>query len=322
DDLAPAGRLVQADLRPADRQHGEGGAGQASRRSPRVDVPALRGSHPARGLPGDGQDDAGARVGQHGPGIPRADPVHTGPAALGRDRRDGLRPAQGDLRVPPGAHLPHDRAGRRDQPGVAQDPVGPSRGDGGEPGDRRRGGSLRGPALPGDRHPEPDRAGGHLPPARGPARPVPDEDVVGLSGPCGHDRAARQRRRPRPGLPRHPGDHRSHDLADERTGGPGLRRPRRHRLRRGAGRGVPPPAARQAGPVCPGVSGLHPRRQDVGGRGRPRPRGARRHQGARRARAVPPAAARCRGAVRRGQRADRHRNPARRRRPADRPGRL
>ena len=38
-------------------------------------------------------------------------------------------------------------------------------------------------AVHGDRHPEPDRAGRHLPAAGGPARPVPDEDLGRLPGP-------------------------------------------------------------------------------------------------------------------------------------------
>ncbi len=46
----------------------------------------------------------------------------------------------------------------------------------------------RAAAVHGDRHPEPHRAGRHLPAARGPARPVPDEDLR---------RLPRRRRRPR-----------------------------------------------------------------------------------------------------------------------------
>ncbi len=49
------------------------------------------------------------------------------------------------------------------------------------------------PPVHGDRHPEPDRAGRHLPAARGPARPLPDEDLARLPRPGGHRRAARQR---------------------------------------------------------------------------------------------------------------------------------
>ena len=64
------------------------------------------------------------------------------------------------------------------------------------------------PAVPGDRHPEPHRAGRHLPAARGPARPLPDEDRGRLPRPRRHRRAARQRQGPRPRVPGHPGDHR------------------------------------------------------------------------------------------------------------------
>ena len=49
-----------------------------------------------------------------------------------------------------------------------------------------------GRAVPGDRHPEPHRAGRHLPAARGPARPLPDEDRGRLPRPGGHGRAARR----------------------------------------------------------------------------------------------------------------------------------
>ena len=45
---------------------------------------------------------------------------------------------QGDLQLPPGPDLPRDRAGRRDQPRLAEDPVGAARGDGGGARHRRR----------------------------------------------------------------------------------------------------------------------------------------------------------------------------------------
>ncbi len=44
----------------------------------------------------------------------------------------------GKLRLPSGPDLRHHRAGRRDQPGLAEDAVGAARGDGGGPGHRRR----------------------------------------------------------------------------------------------------------------------------------------------------------------------------------------
>ena len=237
-------------------------------------------------VPGTGKTMLARALANTVAGQPRPDPVHPRPAALRRHRRDRLRPAQGHLRVPPRPDLPHDRAGRRDQPGLAQDPVGAARGDGGGPGHRRRRRPLGRPAVHGHRHPEPDRAGRHLPAARGPARPVPDEDLGRLPGPRGHRRAARQRRGPRPRLAGHAGHHRRRRRPDERPRRRGVRRPGRGRLRRRARRGVAPPAARQARPVAARLPGPHPGRQDLGGGRRPRPRRARRHQGARRAGAV------------------------------------
>ena len=89
-------------------------------------------------FPGTGKTMLARALANTVQGSARADPVHPRPAAVRRHRRDRLRPAQGHLRVPPGPDLPHDRARRRDQPGLAQDPVGAARGDGGGPGHRRR----------------------------------------------------------------------------------------------------------------------------------------------------------------------------------------
>ena len=107
--------------------------------------------------------------------------------------------------------------------------------------------------------------------------------------------------------------------ADERAGRRRVRRPGRARLRRRAGRGVAPPAARPAGALGPRLPGAGPGRQDLGRRRRPRPRAARRRQGAGRAGAVPPAAARRRGPVQRRHHRERDRPPPRQRRPAHRP---
>ena len=86
-------------------------------------------------------------------------------------------PARADLRQP--------RAGRRDQPRHAQDPVRAARGDAGAPGHRRPQPLPARPAVLRPRDPEPARDGGHLPPARGAARPVPVQ---------GHGPASRPRR--------------------------------------------------------------------------------------------------------------------------------
>ena len=64
-------------------------------------------------------------------------------------------------------------ARRRDQPHAAQDAVRAARGDAGGPGHRRGRDLPARPALPRPRDRQPRRVRRHLPPARGPARPVP-----------------------------------------------------------------------------------------------------------------------------------------------------
>ena len=91
------------------------------------------------GVPGPRQDaarpDARRRPRLH----VQPDPVHAGPDA-GRHhrhehpRRGGRQPG---LPLPAGADLREPRPGRRDQPGDAEDPVEPARGDAGAPGHRR-----------------------------------------------------------------------------------------------------------------------------------------------------------------------------------------
>ena len=99
---------------------------------------------------------AGARPGLH------PDPVHPGPAALGRDRRAALRPAQRRDGVPAGTGLHPSAARRRDQPDPAQDPGRAAGGDGREPGQRGRGDPAAAGAVRGDRDRQPDRVRGHL----------------------------------------------------------------------------------------------------------------------------------------------------------------
>ena len=126
------------------------------------------------GVPGPGQDDARAHDRRRHRLLVQPHPVHAGPDAGRHHRhehpRRGGRPA--GLPVPARPDLRQPRPGRRDQPGDAQDPVEPARGDAGAPGHGRP------PALPARsavlraRDPEPARDGGHVSPARGPARPV------------------------------------------------------------------------------------------------------------------------------------------------------
>ena len=102
----------------------------------------------------------------------RRHPVHARPAAHRRHRRQRLQPGAARLRVQAGRDLRQHRAGRRDQPGLAQDPVGPARVHGGAPGHDRHPDPSAGHPVHGHRDPEPHRARGHLSAARGPARPV------------------------------------------------------------------------------------------------------------------------------------------------------
>ena len=79
----------------------------------------------------------------------------------------------GGLRVPARARVHEPSAGRRDQPGPAEDAGGAARGDAGATGDDRGAHAPARAPLPRDRDPEPDRVRGHLSAARGAARPLP-----------------------------------------------------------------------------------------------------------------------------------------------------
>ena len=76
-----------------------------------------------------------------------------------------------EFRARPAVHRP--AAGRRDQPHAAEDPGRAARGDAGAPGHGRGRDLPAARALPRARHRQPDRVRGHLPAARGAARPVP-----------------------------------------------------------------------------------------------------------------------------------------------------
>ena len=92
---------------------------------------------------------------------------------------------------------------RRDQPHAAQDAVGAARGDGGAPGQRRRPAAPPAVPLHGRRDAEPRRVRGHLPPARGPARPLPPQGrPAAARAPRRGAGAAAARRRVRPARPR------------------------------------------------------------------------------------------------------------------------
>ena len=123
-----------------------------------------------------------------------------------------------------------------------------------------------GPAVHGDRDAEPDRAGGHLPPARGAAGPVPHQDVAGLPGPRVDDRDPGRRQGPH-----HEPDPADHHAGGRHHGGPRAdraHRRRRARLRRAADRGdarrLPDRDRRERARR----SRARAHRQGVGGRGR------------------------------------------------------
>ena len=113
----------------------------------------------------------------------RAHPVHARPDAGRRDRLLDLRPADVGLRVPAGPDLHEPPPRRRDQPRPAEDAGGAARGDAGAAGDDRGDHATARAAVPRPRDAEPDRVRGHLPAARGPARPLPAAHRRRLSDP-------------------------------------------------------------------------------------------------------------------------------------------
>ena len=159
---------------------------------------ARRGARPDRGQPGRRQDGprAGARRSvdaeyariQCTADLLPADVVGT----------NVFNQREGALRVPARAGVRERRAGRRDQPRVAEDAVGPARVHAGAPGDRRQAHARAGAAVRRARDPEPDRVRGHLSASRGAARPLHGARVARLPARRGRARHARPARRARP----------------------------------------------------------------------------------------------------------------------------
>ena len=121
------------------------------------------------------------------------------------ETRDGRR----ELVFVPGPIFAHVAARRRDQPRHAEDAVGAARGDGRAAGDGRRHDAPAAVAVLRARDAEPDRDGGHLPAARGAARPLPLQGAarVPVAGrarahPRHDHRGRRARRRARCSTPR------------------------------------------------------------------------------------------------------------------------
>ena len=128
----------------------------------------------------------------------------------------------------PGPGVRERGARGRGQPRLAQDAVGPPRVHAGAARDGGQAHPRAGPAVRGAGHAEPDRVRGHLPAARGPARPLHGPGLARLSHGRPGERHARRPRRARPG-------------ARPRAGG----RRGRHPGRSGGGRR----RARQRGPA-------------------------------------------------------------------------
>ena len=189
-----AGQLVRADLRHAGDQRRAGRARQA-RTSIRLALTCLlsEGHLLLEDFPGTGKTSLAKAIANSVQGTHSR--IQFTPDLLPSDVTGVTIYDQrsGAVRVPPRADLRDHRARRRDQPGLAEDPVGAARGDGGGPGHGRRHAAPGRPAVHGHRHPEPDRAGRHLPAAGGAARPVPDEDQPRLPRPRLDRRAARGR---------------------------------------------------------------------------------------------------------------------------------
>ena len=138
-------------------------------------------------------------------------------------------------------------------------PSRPARGDAGAPGHRRR------PALPARRpvlrarHAEPARDGGHVPAARGPARPVPVQGhgPLPVRGGPGRDHRPHDRRR---GRDREQGLHRGRDRRDAAARAGGADRPARDRVRGERARRHAPGSAAGAASSPASTSATAPRR--------------------------------------------------------------
>ena len=170
--------------RTADRdQHRAGHRGQARHSPARHGRSARRGAPAHRGRPRRRQDEVrqGAGPLDRLLGAPR--PVHARPAAERRHRRERLqrrgaatssssparssRTSSSATRSTAPRRRPRRRCSSAWRSGRSPSTASPT---------------ARG-AVPGARHPEPDRHGGHLPAARGAARPVHRAHLDGLPGP-------------------------------------------------------------------------------------------------------------------------------------------
>ena len=152
--------------------------------------PADRRPRAAGGSARPGQDPHDQDAGLGGGRQLQPHPVHARSRALRSGGHAHLPARQRNLRHRARAGVRQLPARRRDQPRAGQGPVGAARGDAGAAGDHRREDACGAAAVPGARHPEPDRVRGHLSAARGAGGPLPDEDPgrLPLAGRRGHGR--------------------------------------------------------------------------------------------------------------------------------------
>ncbi len=134
--------------------------------------PAHRRARPARRRAGPRQDAHRAHALRRDPRQVRPRPVHAGSPARRPHRHRHLQPAEGRVHLQARADLRQPRPRRRDQPRAGQGAERAARGDAGAAGHHRRQQLSTARSVRGHGHAEPDRAGRHLPAARGADRPL------------------------------------------------------------------------------------------------------------------------------------------------------
>ena len=169
-------------------------------RSRRPDLPLRRRPRPAGRRARPGQDAAGADAEPGARPAIQPHPVHARPDAVGHHRHQHhqrRRRRQARVQLPAGPALRPDRPGRRDQPGHAQDAIGPAGSDAGTQRHRRRHDPQAARAVLRHGDAEPDRAGRDVSAARGPTRPLllqADRELLRPRGDGDHPRPHDARR--------------------------------------------------------------------------------------------------------------------------------
>ena len=156
--------------RPGRGRAGDRGPGAADR--PAADRARDGAARADRGRAGAGEDAHRVDAGERAAPLVRADSVHAGPVARGHHGHADVQPARRRLPGAPGPAVRERDPRRRDQSCAREGAVGAAGGDAGAAGDDRRGVAPAAPAVLRAGDAEPDRARGHVPAARGAARPL------------------------------------------------------------------------------------------------------------------------------------------------------